>query len=363
MNLRSSIRADFLKRALFAAGTAGMLLAAAPASAAVIFQDDFESCNLSKTQNGFIWKGSTRAAVNSVNPKGGRCALEFTYQAAPDGSDSFSEQRFYLGAHYPDIWMKYDLFIPANYCHRTQTSSTNNKGFVDMWEGLYTANAGVAMNPNFWADGNCQSTTSMFVSAPQSTDPFFNRGGHHYSSEFLDRYSIRTSDRGKWMEVIIHYKYATAAKNDGVVHIWLTSQGQNRRQTLNMTQGSWYVAGALGFDNGYLLGWANSGFAQETKFYIDNIIFSTDPIGMGLDAPPVVTLNAAPTSVAANGSSTLSWSSTNATACSVASGTWSGAKATSGSQMLSNLAATSTYTLTCTGAGGATSNSVTVLVK
>jgi hypothetical protein len=257
------------------------LFASGQGAAGVIFQDDFESCNLSKTQNNFKWNGSTRSTVNSVNPKGGQCALEFTYQAVADGLDSFSEQRFYLGANYPDIWVKYDLFVPANYCHRTQSgSSTNNKGFVDMWEGAYTANAGVAMNPNFWADGSCQSTTTMFVSAPRSTDPFFNNGGHHYSAEFLDRYSIKTSDRGKWMEVITHYKYASIAKNDGVIQIWLTSQGENRRQILNMTQGNWYVAGALGFDNGYLLGWANSGFSQDTKLYIDNIVFSTDPIGM-----------------------------------------------------------------------------------
>jgi hypothetical protein len=25
--------------------------------------------------------------------------------------------------------------------------------------------------------------------------------------------------------------------------------------------------------NGYLLGWANSGFAQETVFYVDNVKF------------------------------------------------------------------------------------------
>lgn len=255
-------------------------------TAGVIFQDDFETCNLNKTQNGFIWNGSTRTTVNTANPKGGSCALEFAYQAAADGADSFSEQRFYLGAHYPDIWVKYDLFVPANYCQRTQSSSDNNKGFIDMWEGAYTGGSGVAMDPNFWPDGNCQSTTSMFVAAANSTDPLFNNGGHHYRSEFIDPYSIRNSDRGKWMEVISHYKYASVAKNDGMIQIWITSQGENRRQILNMTQGNWYVAGALGFDNGYLLGWANSGFTQETKLYIDNVVFSTDPIGM--DPPAAV---------------------------------------------------------------------------
>lgn len=67
--------------------------------------------------------------------------------------------------------------------------------------------------------------------------------------------------------------------------------------------------------------------------------------------PPVVTLGAAPSTVAYGGSSTLTWSATNATSC-TASGGWSGAKATSGSQSTGALTATQTYTLTCTGPGG-----------
>jgi len=29
------------------------------------------------------------------------------------------------------------------------------------------------------------------------------------------------------------------------------------------------------FEDGYLLGWANSGFNEETVMYIDNVVFST----------------------------------------------------------------------------------------
>ena len=67
--------------------------------------------------------------------------------------------------------------------------------------------------------------------------------------------------------------------------------------------------------------------------------------------------------MASGGTSTLTWSSTNATSC-TATGGWSGAKATSGRQSTGALTASTSYSLTCTGAGG-TSNvataSVTVL--
>ncbi|MCX6701587.1 MAG: hypothetical protein NTX96_00060, partial [Candidatus Zambryskibacteria bacterium] len=66
---------------------------------------------------------------------------------------------------------------------------------------------------------------------------------------------------------------------------------------------------------------------------------------------PTVVLTANPTSVSYNGSSTLTWSSTNATSC-TASGDWSGTKAISGSESTGNLTSGKTYTITCIGLGG-----------
>ena len=76
---------------------------------------------------------------------------------------------------------------------------------------------------------------------------------------------------------------------------------------------------------------------------------------------PTVSLSAAPTAVASGGSTLLTWSSTNASSC-MATGAWSGAKATSGNQTINSISATSTYTLTCTGSGGSTTRSATVTV-
>lgn len=68
---------------------------------------------------------------------------------------------------------------------------------------------------------------------------------------------------------------------------------------------------------------------------------------------PTVTISANPTSVASGATSTLTWSSTNATSC-TASGAWSGAEATSGSKATSALSAESTFTLTCANSTGIT---------
>ena len=69
-----------------------------------------------------------------------------------------------------------------------------------------------------------------------------------------------------------------------------------------------------------------------------------------------------PLSLGAPAGYTLSWTSTNAAACS-ASGNWSGAQATNSSQAYSSVTAgTYTYTLTCTNPSGSASDSVTVYV-
>ena len=75
---------------------------------------------------------------------------------------------------------------------------------------------------------------------------------------------------------------------------------------------------------------------------------------------PTVSLSAAPASIAAGESSTLTWASTGAGSC-TASGGWSGTRATSGSQAVSPSSTTS-YALNCSGTGGSAAQSATVTV-
>jgi hypothetical protein len=78
-------------------------------------------------------------------------------------------------------------------------------------------------------------------------------------------------------------------------------------------------------------------------------------------AAPTVSLSVGPSAITSGASSTLTWSSTNATTC-TASGAWSGTKAINGSQSTGGLTASAIYTLACTGTGGSASQSATVSV-
>ena len=77
---------------------------------------------------------------------------------------------------------------------------------------------------------------------------------------------------------------------------------------------------------------------------------------------PTVTFSANPSTVSSGGATTLNWSSTDATACSASSG-WSGSKQTNNSETIDNILVTTDYTITCTGAGGFDSKTVTVTVS
>lgn len=85
-----------------------------------------------------------------------------------------------------------------------------------------------------------------------------------------------------------------------------------------------------------------------------------------MPALPGLTLAANPTSIGSGAPTHLSWSATDASACTASADPvtdgWSGAKPTSGTQTTGALAATTRFVLSCSNADGTTSRSVTVTV-
>ena len=92
----------------------------------------------------------------------------------------------------------------------------------------------------------------------------------------------------------------------------------------------------------------------------------TVSVTVGPSGTPTVTLSASPTIIESDASSTLNWSTTNATGCTASANPavagWSGSKGISGSQSSGVLTATTDFTLTCSGASGSAGQTVTVTV-
>lgn len=77
---------------------------------------------------------------------------------------------------------------------------------------------------------------------------------------------------------------------------------------------------------------------------------------------PTVSITSGATSLGSGGSTSVSWTSTNATTC-TASGSWAGPLSTAGTQSVGPLTTTSTYAVRCVGTGGSASDSLTVAVS
>ncbi len=87
---------------------------------------------------------------------------------------------------------------------------------------------------------------------------------------------------------------------------------------------------------------------------------ATDSVTVTVIQPPTVSLSAAPASIIAGGSSTLTWTSSNADSVSIDNGI--GSVDLNGTKSVSP-SATTTYTITATGAGGTASDTATVEVS
>lgn len=136
---------------------------------------------------------------------------------------------------------------------------------------------------------------------------------------------------------------ACAASASPAVSGWSGSKAMNGEQTL----------GPLTTTVAFTLSCTNTGGGNTSR---------TVAVTVTNSAPaPDMTFSASPDAVSSGASSTLAWSSENTTGCS-ASGAWAGNKASSGSESTGALTSTSTFSLTCSGAAGSTSESVTVTV-
>ena len=122
----------------------------------------------------------------------------------------------------------------------------------------------------------------------------------------------------------------------------------------------WFVVSYLGVDDFDIRADVN----RDGVVNIFDLVLVARDFGLVVDdTPPApsVTLTASPTSINQGSSSTLTWSSPDATSC-TASGAWSGNRATSGSSSVSP-SQTSTYTISCSNSGGSTQASTTVSVS
>lgn len=190
-------------------------------------------------------------------PKQGSRCLRFRY--APD--IGMSEQRFSLGAHYDDVWVRYWVKIPENFSHGTM----NNK-WAAFWTNAYDGAGDVTFQTRPTSGGSCKLVVQDGGVAVVEVDVYEN---------FINV----ATDLGRWMQIVYHLRPESSnGATDGQIRVWRRWDGENSwTQIYNKTNAQFYENG-VGVHQGYLFGSAEGGPYQdpdETHFLIDTFEVST----------------------------------------------------------------------------------------
>lgn len=258
-----------------------ILLFCSVAGASDLLTDSFESGGLSNPGgSGGSWgatqydEGNDYVEVSSDTAHTGSYSLKFFFEGGGSSDDAWAEQRINLPQK-SEVWGRLYILIPSNYAHRN-VSPSNNK-FWAIYADPYN-------NPGF----QINLSTDYYGGYSELDLHTYDDGGEN-SVLVPETGFITSDDLGNWLEIIVHVKVPTnTSSNDGVIEVWKDGVQLADYDSLDIFGSSSrnYI------DEMYLLGWANSGFAQNTTFYIDDITISDTELTSLLDGNSNTTSNA-----------------------------------------------------------------------
>lgn len=256
---------------------------APPVGPGLIFFDDFESYAVGSRPigggaNGFNWTGGFFSiVVTDEQSFSGTRSVRFDYPGEPDlCEDSTRELQFELAPDgqtgYDEIWIEYMVRVPDNFEHRSGCGGTNNK-LLSMWAENYNNSAGDAEITIEWARA---TTTRSFLRQAVVTDP--QRLADDQPTQQLIKGTIFDSSmRGTWIRLRYHYRIggSDAVNDPTIVDIWRdNTKICEARPDYNMkAYPPENPPGLNYFRRAYMFGWSNSGFTEDTNFYVDDFKF------------------------------------------------------------------------------------------
>lgn len=228
------------------------------------FKDDFEG-----EIDASFWKTAGHDTVYGAycpEAPGASKALVFSYQPDdPEPGHGWAERRFDIPVNAVQLEMSYNLYVPSNY---VQTSG-NHKNFV-LWSGTYgKSKANISVSSESWPTSSGGSSPSVYIGVD----------GANYGHTMVDPRPILMEDgAGEWVRVHV---FLDLAKYEGDYGRFEISKNGNYLTGNMHPQAVSYAKTALSeqinyaengnfIDQGYLMGWANGGFAEETNFCIDD---------------------------------------------------------------------------------------------
>lgn len=239
------------------------------------FSDGFESGDLTHEEGGISWGSGSSSGVSTLDARTGSNSLRFLYAGSESlDDDAQSERRYALGAAYQDVWVEYYEKIPSNYEHRA-ASPNNNKWFY-VSDTSAEGSTGYHVRSLLEARRGNGTGGSISMARPMwGTNS--SRGGLASSENGMSTVQglVVTDDLGAWVQWRFHFRVSDVGQSNGVFRLW--KNGTLFIDETGLANDA--VDGTdHGYEMGYFRGWANSGFDEQTIFYIDDVKFySEDP--------------------------------------------------------------------------------------
>ena len=233
---------------------------------------NFDAGTLVFASGDATWGGSTQTSVSTTQKVSGTHSLKFAFVGHPTDDDR-AEQRFSIGSNVTQLWVDFQLYVPSNYVHRDGPSSDNNK-FFRLWGDDY--NAANKVGCSTYLESSESRIYYEYVYYTYTNQ--VGRGPGGVPGARSDPVDFATGDYvsmvGTWTRIRLHFKMPTAAQTDGEFRMWY---GNTLVETFTSIPGK-YDSAIPYWNTGYFLGAANSGFTDNTDFFIDDVVLHTaDP--------------------------------------------------------------------------------------
>lgn len=232
---------------------------AAPGSG-LFFEDDFDG-GVRTNSGGFTWTLPANAGVSLVagGYDGSSHALQFSFGPNAAGVDDSAEQRFNIGQDLDELWIDTRIKFPSNYVHRNESPS-NNK-MLRLWADDYND------------IGKVGASTWYSASAANGSNVRFDRNtgtgiGPSGSPNVPLDLTLDAWTRVRW-----HWVYPDSVTEIGLVELWFD----------DVQVGTWafdgsHIVANPHWNEGYLFGYSNTGFTDETNILLGYVAFhNTDP--------------------------------------------------------------------------------------
>lgn len=262
------------------------------------YSDSFESGSLTETDHpSFRWTGTKSTGIVTAVPTPkvlsgtdiGKSSSNRDWRARlGDNSlrivfpakEFWAEQRFDLGQGLQEVWFKFDLRVPLNFTHENQAAGvpSNSKVFYVWMDDYSNKGKGATVGWEYWKQSGGISGLAVNI----QSDNAKRHSGHRHHFDFINA----NTDKGRWMSLIFHLK--TSSKDgvaDGIVSLYRKWDDENEYVRHQHITDAILPPQYGGFRQGYIMGWHNGKYVQDTEWLVDNFIVSSENI---LERRPVM---------------------------------------------------------------------------